>query len=450
MNNRRYGVGSKWVACVLAGTLAYGHMGGLAALAGGDFVSVAHAQIPAPPPDDATKAQAKAHYGAGKAKFQASDWAGALVEFQAADSLIPTPNTAGFIGLCQDRLGHSREALMGFNRFLLNPPASMKTEGAAIAARASTLNYQLGSQAKVPEARAEGKYRSGDYLNALVDFQAADAIMFSPQTSLYIAKCLDHVGRLADAVPRYQEFIASAPGAMSQDQAGASTRVSQIMAMPGKVHLDTNPAGASVAIDGSVQPSVATPADVDVAPGTHTIRFTLSGYAAREVPITVTYATALSLPQVTLAQNAVVPVPVPVPVPVASNPPPPPPPAQPRSKVPAYVTGGLALAAAGVGTIFGVLALGDKSDFNKNPTSATADNGENHALIADMSFFVAITLGVTSAVLFFTKDNDAPQTASRSSGNPAVAAVKPRKTFTITAAPIVTPHGGGAGALIQF
>jgi hypothetical protein len=95
------------------------------------------------------------------------------------------------------------------------------------------------------------------------------------------------------------------------------------------------------------------------------------------------------------------------------------------------------------------LALGDKSDYNKNPTSSKADDGENHALIADMAFFVAVTLGVTSAVLFLTKD-DAPTTTGANGAATRTAQAPKKKTYTITPAPIVTPNGGGIGAVVRF
>jgi hypothetical protein len=114
---------------------------------------------------------------------------------------------------------------------------------------------------------------------------------------------------------------------------------------------------------------------------------------------------------------------------------------------PAYITGGLAIVAAGIGTVFGVMALNDKSDFDKNPTSSKADDGENHALIADMAFGVAVTLGVTSAVLFLSKDS--PQTASNPATTKTASAKKP-SSVTITPTPIVSPHGGGAGAIVRF
>jgi hypothetical protein len=122
------------------------------------------------------------------------------------------------------------------------------------------------------------------------------------------------------------------------------------------------------------------------------------------------------------------------------------------------VTGGLAIVAAGVGTAFGIMALSDKSDFDKNPTSTTADNGDTHALIADMAFGVALTFGVTSAVLFLTKDEAPPPTASGPSPKTAhdgatervSTNVRKRGAVTVTPTPIVGPHSGGAGVLLRF
>jgi hypothetical protein len=115
------------------------------------------------------------------------------------------------------------------------------------------------------------------------------------------------------------------------------------------------------------------------------------------------------------------------------------------------VTGAVAIVAAGVGTVFGIVALNESHDFNKpgGATTQKADDGENNALVADMMFGIAITFGVTSAVLFLS--NDAPATAK---ADPHVAKglpkAKPAKAVTITAAPYVTPTGGGAGALVRF
>jgi hypothetical protein len=113
------------------------------------------------------------------------------------------------------------------------------------------------------------------------------------------------------------------------------------------------------------------------------------------------------------------------------------------------VTGAVAIVAAGVGTAFGIKALSQSNDFKSNPTTKTADDGENNALVADMMFGIAITFGVTSAVLFLSSD-----TPSTAAAQPKVTTAK-RKTekkqrVTVLPAPYITPTGGGASALVRF
>jgi len=136
--------------------------------------------------------------------------------------------------------------------------------------------------------------------------------------------------------------------------------------------------------------------------------------------------------------------PAPTPAPVVAAPP------EVHSLVPAIVTGGLAVAAAAVGTVFGIIALDNKSDFDKNPTTQTADDGDTHALIADMAFGVALTFGVTSAVLFLTKDESVTQTSSTHATTTAKAGTEKKTAVRFTPTPIVGPHTGGAGLLLRF
>jgi hypothetical protein len=114
------------------------------------------------------------------------------------------------------------------------------------------------------------------------------------------------------------------------------------------------------------------------------------------------------------------------------------------------VTGGLAIVAAGVGTVFGVMALNDKSQFDKNPTTQTADNGDTHALIADMSFGVALTFGVTSAVLFLTRDEPPANETAPKTGMAKAEADAKRNRVTLSPTPVVGPHSGGAGFTVRF
>jgi hypothetical protein len=208
-----------------------------------------------------------------------------------------------------------------------------------------------------------------------------------------------------------------------------------------------------VAIDDKPQPSPA-PFDVELPPGTHKFRVSAKGRVTAERAIDVAFATS----QTVSVELDMEPPPPPPPPPVAVVPPPalpatpPPAAAEAHSKLPAFITGGLAIAAAGVGTAFGILALNDKSKFDKNPTTGTADDGDTHSLIADMAFGVAVTFGATAVVLFLTNDEPTPATAKVTSKPVLASATRPKKEHAITVipTPIVGPHTGGAGFVMQF
>jgi hypothetical protein len=123
-----------------------------------------------------------------------------------------------------------------------------------------------------------------------------------------------------------------------------------------------------------------------------------------------------------------------------AEPPPPaaqpaPPPQTSHGKTAAFVTGGLAIGAAAAGAVLGVIALGDKSDFEKHPTYDKANAGNDNAAYCDAALGAALVLAATSIILFITRD-ETPATAARA---PA-----------LTASPIVTAHGAGAGAILRF
>ena len=301
--------------------------------------------------------------------------------------------------------------------------------------------------AKRHYGEGEKKYKAGDYVGAEGDFKAANDIKAAPQTERFIGLCEDRQGHLQSAVEWFGRFLSHVPDRMAEQGDEIRKRDAEIKAIPGKVHVDSNPPGASVAVDERPQ-AAPTPMDVELAPGAHVLRLTAPGRLPTQKTIDVAFASKQSVS----ADLDAEPPPAPPP-PVAEAPPPPPPPAppppppEPRSKVPAYVTGGLAIVAAGVGTAFGIMALSDKSTFDKTPTTSTADNGDTHALIADMSFGVALTFGVTSAVLFLTRDE--PAAAATSSADSHKKTAKARHV-TFTPTPMVGPHSGGAGFTLRF
>lgn len=311
-------------------------------------------------------------------------------------------------------------------------------------------------------ASGEKKFKAGDYAGALADFDAAQTDKPNPALSRYQGLCRDNLGQPRDAVALYEKYleVPAKGAAQEKEYAVVKERVAAIKQLPGKVRLQSTPPGAQVVVDDKPQEKP-TPTELELAPGKHKLALSAEGREPAEREVEVAYAQTQEL-AVELAEKPVPPPPPPVavePPPPPPPPPPAPPPPEPRSMLPAYITGGVAIVGAGVGTYFGLRALSLQSDFKSTPTVDLADKGENAALIADMCFGVAITFGVTSAVLFLSDSQDAAKDAPKEGAPPAKAQpAAPAKSATnaarsgvrIIPTPIVTPTGGGAGALIRF
>lgn len=356
--------------------------------------------------------------------------------------------------------------------------APAKAAAAAPEKAAKPLNdKQKKDQARKLYKDAEDKFKAGAYAEALDMYKQAEDLVPVAATKYKIAVSLDKLNRPIDAVVAYQLFLDSKPDPdkMKDAVAEATARVDALKKTPGKVRLTTepsNPPNLKVVIDGAPaqggspassggQDAAAPPAlvprnslDFSVPPGHHKIDATADGFDPSSQEVDVGFA---ETKEVKLTLNAT-PPPPPPPVAVVVAPPPPvapptPPPPPPRSNIPAYVTLGLAGAGAIVGTIFGVSALGAKSAFNtepksKNATIENADKADRNALISDMSFAVALTFGVTGAVLLLTNDPapEPPKAALHVTPQKKTAKSMPRGFV----APFVTPTSGGAAAFLKF
>ncbi len=307
-------------------------------------------------------------------------------------------------------------------------------------------------------ANGEKKFKANDFAGALEDFRQVNladlpkgtAEKRAPLLARYTAVCEDKTGQLRDAALHYDQFVAMAPKNMTKETDEAKKRSDEIKAMGGHIKFTANAEGAEITVD---EKSIGkAPVEVDLPAGKHKVAASAAGRDPWTGELEVTYASTAAVN----VELAVTPPPPPpavavAPPPAPATPPPPPaaPPPEPRSKLPAYITGGVAVAALGVGTVFGIKALGHQSDFDKTPTEDNANSGENSALIADMAFGVAITFGITSAVLFFTSD-DAPAKAAKTPASPAMRAAAKKTPVTIIPTPVFNAHGGGAGALVRF
>jgi hypothetical protein len=311
----------------------------------------------------------------------------------------------------------------------------------------------------------EVKFRAGDFGGAEIDFRIANNIKATPQAERYIGRCLDALGRFQPAADWYDKFLAHAPDKMAPLAEKTRKRVLAIRAMPGKVHIESNPPGAVVTVDGKEQ-SAPTPVDVDLAPGSHTVALAAPGRSKVEKAIEVAFASAQTVSahldvesapapaaqaaaepgtDTDQAPSAEAPAADAEPAAVATAP----------SRAPAYVTGGVAVVAAGVGAIFGIMALNDRTTFDNEPTTQNADTRNMHALIADLALGSALAFGATSAILFLTSSPAAPAPDDNSTKPPVVKGGSPKKAdaakgIRIVPAPFIGLHAGGAGLVVRF
>ena len=335
-----------------------------------------------------------------------------------------------------NRLGQSLLGCVVCAALLATPTSPVHAQKKADAAKDAKPSKATRDKARDSYKKGEDAFATGDFAAALEGYKGANELIPSAQAQYKIALALDKMGKGADAVAAYKAFLAfPPPDSMAEQKASADKRLGELA--QSSLKIVTTPPGASIKVDGDRSLDAA-PTTISVKPGAHKIEVSLADYepASRDVTVAAGGSAEVKIELKAAAPPPV--VPPPVAVASASAPPtaapPPPPPSEPRSKIPAYVTLGVGGVGLVVGTIFGVSALGAKSDFKSQPTSDNADKAERNALIADMAFGVALTLGITGTVLLLSADKSA----------------EPAKTGSLRFAPLLSPTTQGAAAQYRF
>jgi len=293
---------------------------------------------------------------------------------------------------------------------------------------AARLSFEAGSKA----------FAEGDFASAVAEFTKAYEVIPSPHAEYWIATALDkgdpEAAKAAETVAALDKFLSN-PGAGhvgAEKVEEAKARSAELKkGLPASVTIVSTPEGAAVTINGEKQEGV-TPLSVELKAGTYKVGLALEGYDAAEVEVVAEGGAAMEQ-QITLSETPVAapatdeaaPVAATSEVETGSN------------LVPAAITLGLGGAGLISGTVFGIMALGAKSDFKDDPTSDNADKAERNALISDMSFGIALTLGITGIVLL-TADEEPEAKATASAKN------------SLVVAPYASKKGGGAAARWTF
>jgi PEGA domain len=286
--------------------------------------------------------------------------------------------------------------------------------------------------AKEAFAAGEAAFAAANYAEAEAKFRQAGSLIPTPHAEYWIAASMDKQAKPPKEVFAAFELFLNHPAREHVGQEllnAALSRAAEIKAtLPASIIIETTPPGAQLKVDGVVVPGK-TPIEVEMDRGTHRLELSLPGYETSVVELDAEAGVRVRAP-VELVKAKVAPPTVTAPTAEERK----------RNPVPGIVT--LSLGGAGLisGTIFGILALDSKSQYDKRPTAEKADDAERNALIADMSFGIALTLGITGIVLLTTDDDGV---------NPSVTTAKVQKP-TVHFAPFASASSGGASLFGTF
>ncbi|NRA33218.1 MAG: PEGA domain-containing protein [Polyangiaceae bacterium] len=308
-------------------------------------------------------------------------------------------------------------------------------EAAPAAADAKPLTAEE-SQAAARAAYGEGEaaFAAKDFATAVAKFTEANTLSPSPHADYWIAMSLDAAGKVIEALAKFEALLADPDAkAIGEEKLQVANERAQALAKTPAVVTITLTKGAALTVDGL--PSADTsPVVLSLSPGKHVLEVFQDGFETQNIDLALKPGESLERTvELSSTDPAIPPIVVP-----EDNPAPEPAETVEPNHVPAYVTLGIAGASAIVGGIFGFQAMNAKGDFDDNPTSDHADGVERNALIADMAFGVALTLGITGIVLLTAEDEK--EMAQR----------KTSHTARLRVAPFASPTSAGAAARLSF
>jgi len=255
-------------------------------------------------------------------------------------------------------------------------------------------------RARTAYARGQQAFAAGDFTTALQAFEEAYASVANPIVLVSIGESAAKLARVETALAAYDAYLRARPDAPDRDEVAQKRAAFAAAQAPARLSLTSEPAGADVVLDGQLVGRV-TPVELEVRPGPHRVSLVLVGYETGRISTELTPG-GRDQQSVTLKAQPQAPVAAAPLTPAQPEPPPLITPQPPHAAI--IVTASLGAAGLIAGSVLGIFALKERSDFNTNPTEAGADRGERLALFSDVGFGIGAMSLITTAVLLFTHD----------------------------------------------
>lgn len=273
---------------------------------------------------------------------------------------------------------------------------------------------QQKAQARELYTTGQQLFRQGNYAEAERSFEDAYRIVPNAVVLLSIAECQARSEQYQRAIETLETYLREKPDA--KDSAEVRGQIAALSAKPASLSVSSDVPGAEIWVDETGSGHV-TPAELTLSAGHHVVALLHDGYQRAEQSVQLSPGERESLSLTLVAEAPPPAAPAPAPEPVAEDT------RGPRHTGPAFwAATGVGAAALVTGITLGALALKKEKDFNDNPTTKTADQGERMALFADIGYGIAGAAAVTALVLYLTsgKQKTDEQTQSWSVG-PALA-----------------------------
>ena len=305
---------------------------------------------------------------------------------------------------------------------------------------AIVVSLQQSAAAQTGEAVAESLYRDGKRLFQVDDFEhacpkLAQSYQIDPAggTVLLLAICYEKQGKLASAWARYNDALALAKRDQREDrERRAREGLSSVEPKLSYIDLKIDPAtqaiaGVALAIDGTELPAISD-VKLPIDAGKHKLAIYAPNYQTWSAEITVGGPSATQAVTVPALEPAPPALPMAAPPPIQGTSPAvaSPSPARERAhnknmRTWAYVVGGAGLATVGVGSYFGIKAIGLKNDADaicstQQCTQAQAaairksEDALSKARVADALIGIGSAVTISALVMWYVYRSDPPAT----------------------------------------
>jgi hypothetical protein len=280
--------------------------------------------------------------------------------------------------------------------------------------------------------------RKSDWKGALAKFQKVAQVKMTPQVRFHVALCHEHLGRLVEALNGFELAAHEAKNLDNKAKKVAKNAPKRAAALRKRlayVHIVVQGTvhSSKILLDGKPISLALVDTDIPVNPGTHVVKvITGTGEVVYEQELVLEKRQNQRVELVIDDPEPPPPPPKSTATAVTPPPPAPPPPYNGSSRVPAYVVGGLGIAALGAsGLFYGLrqMTIADIRDtcdaddrYCDGDMIDTAERGEIYTTLSGVMLGVGAAALATGVVLFFVLG---PEDENETTQMPSSVAVVP-------------------------